>query len=109
MKVRLGFCFVVFSIIAFAAPRTWTGQITDNMCGANHSAMGDMGKNPKDCAAACVKGGAKYAFVSEGKVFDLTNQDFPDLKVHAGESVTVTGEVVGNGKAITVTKIASKK
>jgi hypothetical protein len=109
MTLRLALSIVAFSISAVAAQKTWTGQITDSMCGANHAAMGDMGKNPKDCAAACVKSGAKYAFVSDGKVFDLANQDFSDLKVHAGQSVTLTGELTSNGKAITISKLAPKK
>ena len=109
MNFKGAVCATLFSISAVAAQKTWTGQITDSMCGANHSAMGDMGRNPKDCAAACVKGGARYAFVSDGKVFDLSNQDFSDLKAHAGQSVTLTGELAGNGKAITVSKLAPKR
>jgi hypothetical protein len=109
MNFKSAVCVMLFSISAVGAQKTWTGQITDSMCGANHAAMGDMGKNPKDCAAACVKGGAKYAFVSDGKVFDLANQNFTDLKVHAGQSVTLTGELAADGKAITVSKLAPKK
>jgi hypothetical protein len=50
------------ALSVWAAPQTLTGRISDSMCGKDHSAMGEMGKNPKECALACVKGGAKYVF-----------------------------------------------
>jgi hypothetical protein len=100
----------VFSIIGsfpiWAAQQTLTGEISDSMCGASHAAMGDLGKNPKDCTAACVKGGATYVFVSKGKVYGIQNQNFSALSANAGSKVQVTGDVDKDGKNITVTKIA---
>jgi len=89
-----------------AAPQTLTGQISDSMCGKSHSAMGDMGKNPKECTLACVKGGAKYVFVSGDKIYDIKNQSFAALAANAGESVQLTGNVAEDGKTITVTRLA---
>ena len=43
-----------------------------------------MGKNTKECTAACVKGGAKYVFVSKGKADAIQNQDFGTLAANAG-------------------------
>ena len=90
---------------AFAADQTWTGKISDSKCGATHSSMEHDGKklSDRECTAACIKGGAKYVFVSKGKVYNVDNQDFADLPVHAGHSVRLTGEMTGD--AIKVSKI----
>src|SRR5579871_6667679 len=90
-----------------AADKTWTGQISDSMCGASHAKMivGHTGAKMTntDCTLACVKAGAKYVFVSGGKVYDIANQDDADLMKHAGHTVRLTGEMKGN--SITVSKI----
>jgi len=90
-----------------AAEQTWLGQISDAMCGADHSMMAHEGKklNARDCTLECVKGGSKYVFVSEGKVYEITNQELKDLQVHAGHTVNLTGEMAADGKSITVSTI----
>ncbi len=57
----------------------------------------------RDCALACVKGGGKYVFVSDGKVYNIANQGLPLLGTHAGHTVRLTGEMKGD--TITVSKI----
>ena len=99
------FCFAVGLSIS-AAPQTLTGQISDSMCGANHASMGDMGKNPKTCTVGCVKAGAKYAFVSNGKVYGIKNPNFAGLVANAGATVQLTGDIDSDGKNLTITKIA---
>jgi hypothetical protein len=95
----------VFVQTASAAPQTWTGKISDKMCGASHKSMAG-GKSDTECTTACVKGGAEYVFVGPGdKVFAIANQKFADLPKHAGHTVQLTGEL-GKDGAITVTKIA---
>src|SRR5260370_23295697 len=96
----------VASLSVWAAQQTLNGEISDSMCGTSHAAMGEMGKNPKECTAGCVKGGAKYVFVSNGKVYAIENQDFGTLAANAGAKVQVAGGVDKDDKAITVTKIA---
>ena len=105
---------VLFSVglaSAWAADQTWTGQISDNMCGADHSAMAQQGRkmDPHECTLVCVKGGGKYVFLSEGKVFEVTNQNFSDLSAHAGHPVKLTGNLDSDGKAVTVSKIEMEK
>jgi hypothetical protein len=94
--------------IASAADATWTGQISDSMCGVSHAKMiaGHTGAKmtARDCTLACVKAGAKYVFVTKGKVYSIANQDLADLQVHAGHTVRLTGEMKGD--TITVSKIA---
>lgn len=106
MKRILAIGVLSFSLPIWAAQQTLTGEISDSMCGASHAKMGDMGKNPKDCTTGCVKSGAKYVFVSNGKVYAIQNQDFSTLAANAGAKIQVIGDVDKDGKNITVTKIA---
>jgi hypothetical protein len=96
----------------FAAEKTWNGTISDDMCGMKHSSAAEHGSEESDaqCTKGCVEKGAKYVFVSNGKVYKIDNQDFAALKDHAGHKVALTGEMKGD--AITVSKIempAAKK
>jgi len=112
-KMKRNLAIVTFSAFStlsvWAAPQTLTGQISDSMCGKSHAGMGEMGKNPKECTAACVKAGSKYVFVSGDKIYDIKNQNFAALASNAGANVQLTGEVDKDGKAITVSKIAPAK
>ena len=98
-----------FAAFAAAADTTLTGQISDSMCGASHAKMiaGHAGMTDRDCALACVKGGGKYVFVSDGKVYNISNQDLPLLQVHAGHTVQLTGDMKGD--TIMVSNITMKK
>jgi hypothetical protein len=88
-----------------AAEKTWNGTISDSMCGAKHPAGEHDGKkmSEADCVKGCVEKGAKYVFISGGKTYQIANQDFADLKDHAGHKVALTGEMKDD--AITVSKI----
>lgn len=96
-----------FASFASAADMTWTGQISDSMCGASHAKMIAAHTGAKmtarDCALACVKAGAKYVFVTKGKVYSIANQDLAALQEHAGHTVRLTGAL--NGDTITVSKV----
>jgi hypothetical protein len=106
MRLKLG-CFLLLAAAPlFAAQQTWTGQISDEMCGADHSAMNQNGKvSAHDCTLACVKSGSKFVFVSGGKVYAIQNQSLPDLKEHAGHAVKLTGDLGSDGKTITVSNV----
>jgi hypothetical protein len=106
MKRMLAIGVLSFGLPIWAAQQTLTGEISDSMCGTSHAGMGDMGKMPKDCTTSCVKSGAKYVVVSNGKVYSIQNQDFSALAANAGAKVRVTGDMDKDGKNITVTKIA---
>jgi hypothetical protein len=81
------------------ADQSWTGTISDSMCGASH------GTTPaKACTTGCIKKGAKYVVVVGDKVYGITNQDAPGLAKYAGDSVKVSGTM--SGDTITVTKIS---
>ena len=93
---------------ASAADQTWTGKVSDSMCGAKHNTSAEHGgkkMSDRDCTLACVKDHkAKYVFVSGGKVYNVANQDFGALQTHAGHTVKLTGGMIGD--TITVSKIA---
>ena len=97
------------SSFAGAATMTMNGMISDSVCGASHAKMIEMHKDAKmtelDCTLACVKGGGKFVFVSGGKVYTIANQTLAALTEHAGETVSLTGDV--NGDTITVSKVAT--
>ncbi|MEO8191871.1 MAG: hypothetical protein ABI682_16180 [Acidobacteriota bacterium] len=92
---------------ALAAEKTWSGKISDSMCGRSHkSSIEHSGKkmSDHDCTIACVKGGGKYVFLAGGKIYNIENQDFAGLEEHAAHSIKLTGEMTGD--TIKVTKIA---
>jgi hypothetical protein len=97
---------LVSAASAFAA--NWTGQISDSACGMSHAKMMAADKSLKtdrDCTLACIKAGSKYVFVSDGKVYNISNQKVAGLQQRAGENVQVTGTMKGD--TITVSKISA--
>jgi hypothetical protein len=102
---------------ATAATKTWTGKISDSMCGATHKMVkeheqkGEISKTAnkaekdRQCALECVKAGGKYVLASQGKVFEISNQDFAGLQEHAGHTVKLTGDLNADGKTIKVSEI----
>ena len=123
LRVRMGMLGAMLAVgfvgVGSAAEQTWNGFISDSHCGAIHKA--DIEHGGKITARECVigragdsnlpgcvsaKNGAKFVVVVGDKVFQVANQDFADLRVHAAENVRVTGSLKGD--TITVSKIAMK-
>ena len=93
--------FVFASALIFAdSPKTFTGVITDTMCGAQHT----MVKNQPDdqCIKMCTKGSSEYALFDGETVLKLTDQK--TSAKFAARRVKVTG--VYNEKTKTI-KVAS--
>jgi len=85
---------------AFAAGKTYTGTVSDAMCGAKH--MGSAA----ECTRGCVKKGSKYALVVGDKVYTLETSDkaaLDTLDKQAGAKATVTGTEKDN--TITVSSV----
>jgi hypothetical protein len=115
MNVRTGKVgFVLLNLIvvagltassAFAAKaKTFTGTVSDAMCGAKHAMAGDNA----GCTRTCVGKGSKYALVMADKVYTLETSDkvaLATLDKQAGASVTVTGTEKDN--TITVTGVTA--
>lgn len=92
---------------AFAAKiQTFTGIVSDAMCGAKHMMPGDDAA----CLRACVQKGSKYALVVGEKVYTLDTKDkatLDQLDKLAAAKATVQGEA--DGDTIEVKSVAPAK
>jgi hypothetical protein len=92
-------------VLAAAKTQTFTGEVSDSMCGAKH-----MMDNKAECTRTCVSKGSNYALVVGDKVYALNTKDKAaqdQLNSLAGAQAKVTGTV--NGDAIDVTKVSAAK
>jgi len=94
----LTICFTALTISSSAQNKTATitGELLDMDC---YMKSGAHGADHKSCSEMCVKGGSPMGVLtSDGKVFLLVADDskkdaYDEAKKHAGEQVTVTGEL----------------
>ena len=89
--------------VAAAGPQTFTGVITDTMCGKDHSGMGV--KPDSKCVAECVKAGAKYALYDGKNVYLLSDQKTPEK--FAGQKVKITGSYSETTKILKMDSITA--
>ena len=103
-----GIALLLLGAGAVAADATWTGQISDSMCGAKHAdAKHGKKMTDRDCALACASKGAQFVLVSDGKVYKLTNHDV-DVRAHAGHTVKLTGALTGESiRVATIEMVAA--
>jgi hypothetical protein len=97
----------VVTKLAAAGAQTFTGKVSDAMCGAKHS-EGNL--TPAACVLACVQKGAQYALVVGDKIYILSTSDqasLDELNKLAWEQATVTG--TANGDTISVKSVAAAK
>lgn len=79
-----------------------TGYLTDSNCGAaNAHADG------KDCAARCIKSGAKVQLIADKKTYTIEKLD--NVESHLGHAVTVAGKLDTAANIIRVTSIEAAK
>ena len=88
-----------FTAVALAAPTSLTGTLTDSHCAKSGKHM-MKGMSDAECVRACIKSGAKWALLSDGKVYMLEGGDKAKLNDLAGKRVTVTGEISGTNVAV---------
>lgn len=92
---------------ALASAASFTGVITEDMCGKDGHAGMKMGTDEK-CITECVKGmNAKYALSDGTNVYILSDQKTPAK--FAARKVTVTGTLDEKTKTIKVEKIEAAK
>lgn len=105
MKKLVGISFLLLCAWALtlvaAENKTYTGAISDKMCGAKHMMEGGDAK----CTLACVDKGSSFVFVQGEKVIDIENQDAKGLRDAAGKKVTVLGAMSKDGKSIKIAEI----
>jgi hypothetical protein len=100
----LAFAMLVFASLSWAADKSWTGTVSDSMCGAKHATAG---ADAAACVEKCVTGGSSYVLVSKGKVYKLDAQD--KFKGMGGTSVKVAGKMTGDSIAVTSVSPAGGK
>jgi len=102
MRSALGVIVVIgaFAVVPAAAQKdqTWKGAISDSKCNGKHPPGEHDGKGMTDaeCTKVCMNKGAKYVFVSEGKVYQLSNQKSRTIISHAGQQVELIGTIEGD-------------
>jgi hypothetical protein len=92
--------------LAGGKAQTFSGEVSDAMCGAKHM----MDGTAADCARACVSKGSNYALVVKDKLYTLDTSDkdtLARLDKLAGGQAKVSGTV--GGDTIAVTAVASAK
>jgi hypothetical protein len=90
-------------LTAAETPKTFTGVITDTMCGVKlHSAM-MKDKTEAECVKLCVKGPHAYALYDGSNVMKLSDQSAPAK--YAAHKVTVTGTYDEKSKTLKVVSI----
>jgi hypothetical protein len=109
-KIHLWLSTTALTLAFIAAPAlaadTFTGKVSDNMCGEKHNEKID----PAECVRACVKHGGSYALVSGGKVYTLETTDptlLSKLSDLAWKNAKVTG--TAEGDKIAVQSVAAAK
>ena len=93
--------------LAAGSTQTFTGKVSDAMCGAKHTEGGIV---PADCVRACVQKGANYTLVVGDKVYTLSTSDksaLNELNTLAWEDAKVTGTV--HGDTISVKSVTAAK
>ena len=101
------FLLTGLAVSAFAAGgKSFTGTVSDSMCGAKHAMPGD----DASCTRGCVSKGSNYALVVGDKVYTLETGDktaLATLDKQAGARATVTGTEKDN--VITVSSVMAAK
>jgi hypothetical protein len=91
----LGALMLVSSAMAAGKAQTFSGEVSDSMCGAKHMMEGDAAS----CTRACVQKGSKYALVVGDKVYTLDTTDkatLDELDKLAGSKAKVSGTAEGD-------------
>ena len=92
----------ITTTIAAADQQTFTGVITDTMCGKSHGML--AGQPDDKCIAMCVKGtSSQYALYDGKAVLKLSDQKTPAK--YAAQHVTVTGTLNEKTQTIKVSSI----
>jgi len=89
------------ALSAADAPRSFTGVITDTLCGATHAMM--KAQSDAACVKLCVKGSGQYALFDGQNVLKLTDQKMPAK--FAAQQVKVVGTLDQKSKTIKVSSI----
>jgi hypothetical protein len=94
MKKITVVALIAMGIAASGMAAEFKGFIEDQACAGKSEMKGNA-----SCAKSCVKSGSPAVFVTEdGTVYKIANQ--AKIVNHAGENVTVTGDLKGDSLTI---------
>jgi hypothetical protein len=80
------------------------GVIGDSWCQHKHLFTERFNVDDRTCTLGCVKRGAAFVLVTDTRVYQIRNQDLPELVNFASMRVRVTGRI--NGEVISIKSIA---
>jgi hypothetical protein len=104
MKRTTALLFLATALWGAGQEQTFTGTITDSMCGANHQKM-KIAPDPK-CVRDCVgssQGAVKFALNDGRNTYKLSDQATPAQ--FSGQRVKVTGILFPKTSVIQVSRI----
>jgi hypothetical protein len=108
MKLRFLGLLAVTLTAAAQGKQTFTGTITDDMCGKDGHSRMQMGPTDAECAVACISvHGALYVLVDGKDVYTLSDQRTPEK--FAAQKVRVIGTLDKKTHTIHVDSITSAK
>ena len=103
MKKTVSLLFAGALLAVAAGQQTFTGVITDSMCGQGHAMM-KVTPDSK-CVQECVKHGSKYALFDGKTAYVLSDQKTPEQ--FAGQKVKVMGTLYEKTKILKVDSITA--
>jgi hypothetical protein len=83
------------------------GVIGDSACGEQHLYVNPH-RDAQDCTLGCVSRGARFVLIAGGKVYDIENQEFPDLASFADRRVEVNGHIDGSHIRVSAMALATR-
>ena len=105
MKFAISLLFAGGLIAGSASEQTFTGVITDSMCGKDHAMM-KVTPDSK-CVLECVKGGSKYALFDGKNTYVLSDQKTPEQ--FAGQRVRIGGTLYEKTTILKVDSISAAR
>jgi hypothetical protein len=91
------------NVFAAQSEKTFTGVVTDTMCGSNPHSNMMKDKTDAECVGLCARGPNGYALFDGTTVMKLSDQKTPAK--YAGLRVRVTGVYDEKSKTLKVTSI----
>src|ERR1700733_6052766 len=102
MKIAIAVLALAVTI-SVAKADTFTGVITDTMCGVKPHSMMSKDHTDAECVKMCAKGPHEYALLDGTNVLKLSDQK--TAAKYPAQKVKITGTYDGKTKVIKVTSI----
>ena len=102
MKIAIAAMTLALTVTAANAD-TFTGVITDTMCGAKPHSMMSKDRTDAECVKMCTKGPHEYSLLDGTNVIKLSDQKA--AAKYPAERVKVTGTYEEKNRTIKVTSI----